>query len=78
MGDKTVPRAGTAEKETMSVSKNGGCGDHRIREGVVARMARKVLEIGGCHVAMVGREQAWALRAVWGPPVLYRDPVRAK
>lgn len=62
----------------MSVSKNGGCGDHRFREGLVARMALKVLEIGGCHVVMVGREQAWALCAVWGPPVLHCDPVRAK
>lgn len=62
----------------MSVSKNGGCGDHRFKEGVVARMALKVLEIGGCHVAMVGRKQAWALCAVWGPPVLHHDPARAR
>lgn len=36
----------------MSVSENGGSGDHRFKEGVVARMALKVLEI-----AMVGRKR---------------------
>lgn len=75
IGDKPCAERGQA----LGGGKRWVCSrvlDVATKEGEAARMAGLV--IGGCHGATVERDQAWALCAVWRPPVLHHDPVCAR